>query len=184
MGLDLTAYSNIKLLSEAEAALRKELDEDEYWDTVVSGGSYAGFEKSTRGLADHDVEVQRWNSTWIAMRDYDISESESYSWHGGGYIGYGMRRDIIRSYAGITPWPNTNPELDDWYAENEDKPFFELVFFADNEGSIGHEAAEDLFNDFTYHRVELVDAGLPQEWVSSWIKGLQLAADNGLVHFH
>lgn len=185
MGLDLTAYSNVKTLPIDHDRPESELDE-----TWIRAFAYNGFHRSTRGLADHDVPTRPtgWAGTLIAARDYDITGSSAHDWHGGGYAGYGMRRAVLATFAGIPQAPSVI--TDAWIAEHQDRPFFELVWFADNEGAIGHEAAADLLTDFTEHR----DALLPlashfehgrswEQWLDDWITGLTLAADNGLVKF-
>lgn len=180
MGLDLTAYSNVELLPKGHG---RDPESDEYWDTTIRACTYEGFHRSTRGLADHDVITRSpdGGTLWVADREYDISKSLHHAWHGGSYSGYGRRREILRDYSGIPETPST--VTDEWIARHQDMPFFELVWFADNEGCIGSEAAADLLADFVEHRERITNAGLDAEWVNDWIKGLTLAADNGLVWF-
>lgn len=193
MGLDLTAYSNVKLLPKDHGQDR---ESDEYWDTTIRACTYEGFQRSTRGLADHDVVTKDERGTlWIADREYDISKSLRHAWRGGSYSGYGRRREVLRTYAGIPETPSI--VTNEWITRHQDMPFFELVWFADNEGCIGSEAAADLLADFEelirergdddVSKAEAMRAvavyKLGKEWINDWIKGLTLAADNGLVWF-
>lgn len=179
MGLDLTAYSNVELLPKDHGM---DTDSDEYLFDTVRACTYEGFHRSTRGLADHDVLTKDDRGTrWIADREYDTSKSLRHAWRGGSYSGYGRRREILRAYSGIPVTPHT--VSNEWITRHQDMPFFELVWFADNEGCIGSEAAADLLADFADHRERITLAGLDPEWVNDWIKGLTLAADNGLVLF-
>ena len=89
----------------------------------------------------------------------------------GSYSGYSAWRDDLRRQFN----PDTEP----------DKPFYELIWFADNEGTIGPEAAADLLADFLAH----ADAYTPameyfRENYRDWTRAFELAADGGLVDFH
>jgi len=71
-----------------------------------------------------------------------------------------------------------------------DAPFYELIHFADNEGTIGGEAAADLARDF----IDLGEKVVPRLMVAggdywrgkyeAWAKAFKLAAGTGLVYFH
>jgi|GEM_PF-3096407 len=175
MGLDITAYSNVSVLP--DDVDRSDLDG--WGETWISAFAYAGFHRSTRGLVDHDVA--RGDGRFIAEHDYDISKSAHHYWHGGSYGGYGRRRAAIAEMFDI---PSPATDLDDYLARYQDRPFFELVWFADNEGAIGHEAAADLLGDFLEHRVALLASpALDAQWLNDWTVGLALAASDGLVRF-
>jgi hypothetical protein len=65
-----------------------------------------------------------------------------------------------------------------------DGPFYELIWFADNEGCIGPDAAKDLLADFREHEAAYVP---PSGWTAAtyqdWTRAFELAADGGLVRF-
>jgi hypothetical protein len=91
----------------------------------------------------------------------------------GSYSGYNAwRADLQRQF---------NPAVD------EDGPFFELIYFADNEGCIGPEAAKDLLEDFRLH-FERYMSGAHADYFTAkyqdWTRAFELAADGGLVDFH
>ena len=175
MGLDCTAYSHLELLP----------DVNDDWDDEnrIHAFAYAGFERSTRGLADHDVKNERWGHTFIACRDYSPTEAtKTYGWQAGSYSGYGAFRRALAALNGHS--------AEDYWHEDvpESEPFYELVNFADNEGCIGPEAASDLLADFEQHRDQFHKAHAEHPWFPStydeWITALRLAADEGLVRFH
>jgi hypothetical protein len=72
-----------------------------------------------------------------------------------------------------------------------DKPFYELIWFADNEGTIGPEAAADLLVDFREHAEAYADANRDvaksqffREKYAEWTRACELAANGGLIVFH
>ncbi|HVC76421.1 MAG TPA: hypothetical protein VND96_07885 [Candidatus Micrarchaeaceae archaeon] len=67
-----------------------------------------------------------------------------------------------------------------------DKPFFELIYFADTEGCIGPLAAADFAADFAHGRdtgvrVRLDEAD--QSLYEDWSRAFTLAGSGGLVCF-
>jgi len=187
VGLDLMAFSNVAVLPRDHGR-----SEYECLETWVDAFAYKGFHRSTRGLADHDVVADQWGLDLIAVRDYDITGSTTHSWRGGSYSGYGRRRAELARFADIPDAHSVSADaMDLWIDEHQEKPFFELVWFADNEGAIGHEAARDLLADFVAHRDELLaparsgdtSTWLSESWIDDWIRGLTLAANDGLVRF-
>jgi hypothetical protein len=92
----------------------------------------------------------------------------------GSYTGYNRwRADLQRQF---------NP------LRREDGPFYELIWFADNEGSIGPDAAADLLADFREHAATY-DPGTEypdymREKYTDWTRAFELAAGGGLVRFH
>lgn len=170
MGLHVTAYSTARVLPVSP--------DRQYGDSggLVKAFAYAGFERSTRGLADHDVPGN--DERFIAVRDYDTSGATTLDWS-SSYGNYGRFREHLAGLAGYVP-------KDAWDSPSvfRHRPFFELVHFADNEGSIGSEAAADLAADFRGHSALSHEAD--PGWSSlfgQWTAGLELAARGGLIHF-
>jgi hypothetical protein len=67
-----------------------------------------------------------------------------------------------------------------------DKPFYEIINFADNEGTIGPEAARDLAEDFrNFHAQarEIPDSYFI-ELYETWMTACADAADCGMIEFH
>lgn len=116
-----------------------------------------------------------------AGRCYKVSDPEvtvrsSYSGHNR------FREELARVFLGVTPgsiWDD--PDI---YA---DRPFFELIQFADNEGTIGPEAAADLATDFTEGRDRWEADPRLQPWAREtyveWAAAFEAAAGGGLVRF-
>lgn len=181
MGLDITAYSRAVLTEPHEYA-------DECYDrghrTAVT---YAIFERSFRGLAGANQSVATWDgSAMIGGLCYDVSGAEEIDFQAGSYSGYNRWRDrLARTFLGVEAHavfkdPNA-------YA---DRPFFELINFADNEGAIGPEACADLLADFEAGRTRWsvecsadVD-GYDLARYDKWTEAFRLATPDGLVRFH
>ncbi len=181
MGLDITAYSRLKHIGkhEKDAALNEGepggQDDWCYYDDHVQAYAYDDFPRSFRGLpilGTRDVDGD--GTKFIEGGCYAVTDqTKRHPFRAGSYSGYNLwRADLRRQF---------NPGLD------PDAPFFELIFFADNEGSIGPEAAADLLADFRDH----ADRYQPAQYedfcrsnYQDWLRAFELAADGGLVHFH
>lgn len=100
----------------------------------------------------------------------------------GSYSGYNRWRYWLATSAlGVSPeviW-----EKPDDY---KDKPFYELINFADNEGTIGPRTSANLAKDFAEHEGRILanadeyDARLYREWRNAF----ELASNGGAVSFH
>lgn len=181
MGLSITAYSKAKLLP-------KHLRIDRCYDEHVIAFAYSCFPRSYRGLADADVV----DGESIGDRCYDVSDSEKHWFSAGSYTGYNVFRDVLSTaFHGV--------EAGAIFKDPEryvDAPFFELINFADNEGTIGPDAAADLLKDFDDGRSRwadyLVERYADKPWDSKyylekyedWAHACRLAADRGLIDFH
>ena len=116
-----------------------------------------------------------------AGRCYEVGERE-VTVH-NSYSGHGLfREELARVFLGVTPrsiWDN--PDI---YA---DRPFFELIQFADNEGTIGPEAAADLAADFAEGREQWEADTRVRLWLketyAEWAAAFEAAAGGGLVMF-
>lgn len=129
---------------------------------------YKGFEQSMEGL--------------IPGACYDSAEAqERYEFRAGSYSGYGQWRDELADYAEMSS---------SLYSGSHDKyrdyPFFELVFFADNEGCIGPVAAGRLHIAFTIQRATYSVGRDEYDLLlyDHWTKACGLASRNGLISFH
>lgn len=167
MGLDITAYSNLLHLGRHTLEL---WCEDE---SHISAYAYDAFGHSFRGipvLGQPQINGDR----FIVGGCYERTpETEEHSFRAGSYGGYGQwREDLQRRF---------NPSRD------PDGPFYELIWFADNEGSIGPSAAECLLADFRAHAAAYAAAETSRwdrEKYADWTNAFELAAQSGLVHFH
>ncbi len=164
MGLDVIAF-------EHATPVRGHLDQTDCDEHYVADAD--GFPQSFRGLEDG--------------RCYEFS-GRDFGFRAGSYSGYNEWRDRLAERAlGVsaeTVWADERS-----YAT---RPFFELVNFADNEGSIGPEAAADLAADFRDLRADVASRPLddPDQETSFMAKydnfahAFELVArGNGLVAF-
>ena len=168
MGVSITASSRMILVPEDGNDRDWHYDHDHEWAFVLDG-----CEKSAAGL-----ELNRW---YAPTPETDSSRICSMSY--GRYNVW--REHLSRSVLGATPhevWADP-----DAYA---DRPFFELINFADNEGTIGPVSAGDLLADFADGKNrDLYLIGVPEGAETRWGRiydawtGLELAADGGMVAF-
>ncbi len=166
MGLDTTAYEKA-----VKGTPPDDLDQryDEGWHEAYW---YDDFEQSGRGL-----ERGQW---------YQCS-GEEVRW-GAPYSAYGRFREALcRAALGVEP-QTVWDDPDSWrYRE-----YFELICFADNEGTIGPEAAADLAMDFDEHAERVLAqfgedsplVGGHQATYEIWRRAFHVAANTGLVDFH
>jgi hypothetical protein len=95
-----------------------------------------------------------------------------------------------RSYGGYNQWRQDLADRFNPYRENGEPspegPFYELIWFADNEGTICQLAATTLLANFRQFEVEY--AATHDEWdvqyYRDFLRACELAADGGLIDFH
>jgi len=97
----------------------------------------------------------------------------------GSYTGYNQWRDwLARTMLGVsaeTVWRHP--------ADFAERPFFELINFADNEGVLGPETCKRLAEAFAAHDEQAQNSGEFYDLYQTWRKAFELAADDGLVYF-
>jgi len=177
MGVSIIAYSKLEHVPG--------MTPEQAWDDVQQGGAelvttmaYGGFEASTRGIPGHDVPDDDGFIARAVYRTTDATETALVM--SRSYSGYGAFREALAGLVGLTPSQVWHDPVS--YSE---QPFFELINFADNEGAIGHEAADDLLADFRQHH-DLARERLDEYDLAAyegWLTGLTLAADEGVVVF-
>jgi hypothetical protein len=174
MGLDITAYSNLK-----PVGLHADgwCDDEEH----VMAYAYNCFPASFRGLPELGAHTSFMLGGCFAI----TAETETIRFQAGSYPGYNVwRADLARQFNPTAPGaagPGSFGEPD------PNEPFYELIWFADNEGCIGPDAARDLLADFEQHAAEYRpgrDRDYFAEKYADWTIAFRLAADSGLVHFH
>jgi len=178
MGLDITAISKMQHVGEYRTHDAPDGDGCEEDDNHWVAFAYASFPRSMRGLTGVE-KVGIVGDGFIGGDCYaETADSKSHNFRAGSYSGYGRFREALAELMGHTP-------SDYWNDVDEDEPFYELINFADNEGTIGPEAAADLLEDFRKHR-DLFIEGWPDftEVYDDWIIAFELASDAGIVSFH
>lgn len=178
MGLDITAYSNLRYIG------RHAGDEDQEHGynaevTHTEGYSYSDFPHALVG--PYKVAQSADVDSFITVGCFEITEkTETHGFRAGSYSGYNRWRDELRMAFN----PDTAVEV----------PFHKLICFADNEGTLLTSACRDLLVDFETHREQWRDHlvsrfDAPQtkhyaELYEDWAHAFKLAAECGLVDFH
>lgn len=186
MGLDITAWSNLKF---------SEDQDDENYDLIRIWKNY--------NYPDHcELEEGNWEET---------PETRVHSFRAGSYSGYNHFRNILaKCTLGVTA--DTVWEAQDIYMN---QPFFNLINFSDCEGVIGPDYSAVLYEDFRDNRdrfirnlkqeidftkvtenpialepefildLELSDRDIEYyiEKYDDWMQAFELAKDGGIVQF-
>jgi hypothetical protein len=191
MGLDITAYSKLRAVGRhvKNPALNEGepggMDDWCYYEDHVQAFAYDCFPKSFAGIPVLSAEVI---GTLSFRRGgcYAITdETRTHSFRAGSYSGYNhWRADLARQF---NPQPQVPGER--YPGEPDpDGPFYELIWFADNEGCIGELAAAELLADFRAHADRYDPKDDIDGWYRSkyddWTRAFELAAAGGLVRFH
>lgn len=187
MGLDVTAYSNLRYIGHHEIDDDSEhpYDPETFERLHVEAYSYKEFERhALAGIPNHRDE-QWGDQKGVKAGCFELTDkTERHAFCAGSYGGYNRwRRDLADQF---------NP-----YRDNGDSPpsaegpFYELIWFADNEGTLGQLAAINLLAAFRQHEVEYRAAHLGTELgdysvakYADWMRACELAADGGLIDFH
>lgn len=185
MGLDITAYSRLQHVGHHE--FDPALNDGEpgprcYYDNHVQAYAYDCFPASFRGIPILGRKAQ--HPDIVDGGCYETTDkTETIDFQAGSYSGYNAwRADLARQF-------NPAPRVGRGRREPDpDLPFYELIWFADNEGTIGPEAAYCLLDDFRTHADAYApDEPMPGYWrekYTAWTRAFELAADGGLVRFH
>ena len=163
MGLDITAYSNLKRAN-------PQPEEDYDYDTQMYVYHNSLWEKEHRG-----------DNLETGVYDFE----NSFYFRAGAYSSYNRWRAELCEFAlGVVPetvWDNRKAY--------EGRPFYELINFSDCEGTLGPKVCAKLakeFQDFDAKAKEKYsdpDDGfyyLYQEWK----RAFEMAANGGAVRFH
>lgn len=180
MGLDITAYSNLRAVGKHTEGWCED-------DDHVTAMAYDSFPASFRGLPVLGTETYA-GARFLMGGCYAITpETKTHRFRAGSYSGYNAwRNDLARQFNPYGPGKGTG-RPGDVTAPDPAEPFYELIWFADNEGSIGPAAAADLLADFRQHAAEY-RPGEGGDWFrkkyADWTTAFELAAAGGLVDFH
>ena len=187
MGLDISAYSNLKF-SENQ-------DPDDYDNIRIWKNS---------SFPDHcELEEGTYEETL---------ETDAFSFRAGSYSGYGLFRNLLAQCTlGVTASDVWEAEF-----EYMNKPFYLLLNFSDCEGTIGPEYSAILYENFRDNRERFIrnirqeidftketkdPLSLEPEFIlyfelseedieyyigkyDEWTHAFELAKDNGIVQFH
>lgn len=161
MGLDITAYERVELLSETHT------DEHYDMDDVIVVSQIPEFIGRERPLIEG-----------AAYR----ASGERIDFRAGSYSGYNLwRRTLAEMSSG-------RQDHFYWASKDTSLPFYPLVNFADNEGVLGSYACASLANDFDSYAAKAVDAdGVVMfflERYEFWRRACRMAAESGCVRLH
>ena len=176
MGLDITAYSNIKRL---DAFLNDDGD-----------AVYSGTDEAVKERYFHI-----WKNPSFPGRADDLVDDAIYTFedcigHGIGYGGYYWWRNEL---AGLAGYPVSEHTVSFGKENNhfggalnaESGPFYELINFSDCEGVIGAVVATKLLADFnTFNDQAEEIGGQFFEQFKHWKAAMKMASNNGCISFH
>lgn len=193
MGLGITAYSRLDYIGhhpgpktpDGNEGENCQYDEETYDRLHLQAFAYSDFPHALQGIPgtpDIRGEAFGWDSLISAGCFALTAGTETHSFEAGSYGGYDQWREHLGRCFG-------------WSRDTED-PFFELIYFADNEGTLLWLPAKNLLADFEAGREKwrdyCVDIFSDQpyqpkyylEKYENWAHACELAADGGLVDFH
>lgn len=154
MGLDISYYSQIKRVGDADGEL-------EYSDGHASIYVNPDFPEQADGLVDGA---------------YTYADGNGF--HAGGYGGYNAWRRWLAEQAGYVDNDAFEGSLP------ADTPFLPLVNFSDCEGVIGPETSKRLAADFAAFADKVTGNEYHLAKFSAWRTAFETASDGGAVVFH
>lgn len=176
MGLDITAYSNLKRI---DAVFNKDGEPvDPTTREPIDGDYYQPI---------HNPHYDRADGLTEGVFRYE----KAIGHRAGSYSGYNLWREELAKLAG---WPLGSYEFfgdvrpshaaSAWKAT--EGPFFELINFSDCEGTIGAVTSKKLALDFAEYQAK-ADAHEDEYFrmkYKEWRAAFELAANAGAVNFH
>lgn len=170
MGLDITAYRQLKKVDDSEIQRDEEgqIDEDVF---------------------DYDNHHRFYVHSHYPERASEIdsdsayTSTEEYGFRAGSYSGYNNWRNSLAQLAG---YESIDGRHDKGAWETDGGPFWELITFSDCEGVIGSHVSKKLLADFLSFDTAAKTHGGEYfyEVYQEFTKGLTLASDNGALEFH
>lgn len=169
MGLDITVYKNVKpLIKDGEHVhgdYDRDLLEEEFSDLYM----FTAF-----------VITPEWNDRIKNFNiDYYYYGEPVYEF-GYGYSYHSNFRNKLGLLVGLADG--------EWLDITNDKPFFEICQFADNEGVMDFECAAELYKDFLEYKEKAYELYADDEWLlrryEDWLEATRLAKEDGAIDFH
>jgi len=149
--------------------------------------AYADFPHALDGFPGEPTVSETWGSKFIEKGWVKIDRDNPVGSTHASYSGHGIFRDLLRAAGG---WPETADKWDLDVEQIKDLPFFELIWFADNEGTLGPVACAALVDDFEKYRenfIAVTDSTRADWWISlydDWAECVKGAANTGFIDFH
>ena len=201
MGLDITAYSGLRLVNDKAAAIKlakletsmydeeelKEYGEDDYFDMMRNDADSRG-----------QIYLEKMHQEEFPMSvdpnfvDGVYSYQDHFSFRAGSYSGYFEFRAALLALAQDKPYleGTRHQELNIFWDRCAEQPglavttpFGQLINFSDCEGFITEPAITKLY--FNFEDLEYRDAltGYYEETYNNFLKALELASPNGVLYF-
>lgn len=181
MGLDISAYSNIKV-ERVMPEYDERYEDSEHWRIEYINTHFP-----------HAIEGTDWDRGGYLLWT-ETPETEQIHFRAGSYSGYNFFRATLAEFSfGLEPTTVGSSKhkemwnhIDTWRGE----PFWEMINFSDAEGTIGPKTCEKLFTDFDVHRQRFVDKVKEEDFnyyvdlYDDWTKAFRLGSQNGIVSFH
>lgn len=165
MGLDITAYKNIKKLGSCELYedYEDQFDEDK---TLYITHNNKDFPRMMNGIETNDV----------------YSYEDTYNFRAGTYSGYNRWREwLSKMMIRVSP-----KRVWDYPLRLKDKPFYPLINFTDCDGIIDPDMCKKLHKDFTDNYEKIVEDSYSRFNVDlyiNWFKAFEFASQNGCLVF-
>lgn len=177
MGLDIRAYSKLSYAGHHEPW--DEEREDKHYNKHIEVFSYPEFARHALAGVPDVRPMSVGETDLMSGGCYVITpDTVMHDFCAGSYSGYGQfRRMIADSFNVYRDWIDGSP--------SPEGPFYELLWFADNAGTLCEVAALNLLTDFRQHEAEMCSwaDGRGASLIRDWIRACELAADGGLIEF-
>lgn len=176
MGLDITAYSKLKVVDVVYDADGEPIDPVTRESLFVSAADFAHIYVNPDFPERADA----------LMRGYYLY-GETLGFRAGSYSYYSRWREELAKLAGYPGSSDSLYPCSSTVYEAFGGPFWELINFSDCEGAIGPKTSAKLAEDFAGFRKKLDGAVVSMGFVDTYDefeKAFQLAADGGAVCFH
>lgn len=188
MGLDITAYSRLDYIGHGEHTHEVGCCyTEDYTTRHIQAFAYDSFPHALVGIPSNpNIKLETGSSGdgFLDAGYFQVTNAtETHQFQAGSYSGYNRWREHLGTCFG-------------WKRDTED-PFMELIYFADNEGTILWKPARELLKDFEEGREKWRDYCLETfsdtahpsstymiEKYEDWAHAFKLASDGGLVDFH
>lgn len=176
MGLDITAYSNIKRI-----------------DAHLNDDGEAVYNSSGHQVEEYYFHV--WKNPSFPGRADELVDGAVYAYedctgHGVGYGGYYWWRNELAELAGypVGEYESGHGKEANHFGgvlNSDSGPFYELINFSDCEGFIGTAVATKLLADFKnfYDKAEEIGSNFFEQY-KHWQSAMEMASNNGCVSFH
>lgn len=180
MGLDITAYSNLKPLS---------CPQDEDGEPLGPDGDPLPYNSYTQPYVNPDFPGRC--TEFEDRKTYEVGVTHGF--RAGSYTGYSLWRDELARLAGYPvaereQYGEKVPSHSRGAWNSTAGPFFELINFSDCEGTIGTAVSQKLARDFAEFRDRALNfdsrASYFWERYQEWQRAFELASDGGCVCFH